>query len=341
MAFSDMIGYVRGEVGKISSVQVRKQINNALGAIYDENLWSFQLQEGGWLAPGLIGPIGATSSAGSITVTPYATTITGDATASALWTGFSGRPLITELQIRVPYYSLYNIIGIDATVPTAVVLTIDRPWTEPSQTNQGYMMYQAYFPVPVAATNFKGFFAIRDPRNAQWIDYWSLSQNDLSLKDPQRTIFNIPCFAVPYKVDDRPNSASLGAMLWELWPHPLSQWPYTINYKTRGTKAGAELVNRTDTVPYPLTDDLVQWRAVEYACLWKERQKGEDVARGSGADFKFGAQAAHDEYMSRLKKIRITDRSLCDLYFNRIKPRLDTQTQPYATYTGLLNVGRF
>jgi hypothetical protein len=244
MSLRTITAALRGEVPGTSDAQLKLYVNEALKLIYNDQKWSFQLQTGGWFTPGLLGqnPSNPTLgvSPGTITVNTYDTTITGDATASAAWLALVGRPFLTEYQIRTPYYSLYSIIAVDDTDPAAVVLTIDRPWMEPDQSAAQYMCYQAYFPAPVTTDDFKRFIAIRDTTNAIDIDFWSLRQDDLAVKDPQRTVFNLPCYAVPFQVDQRPNSATLGQMLYELWPNPLSALPYTINYMRRGPAPSAE-----------------------------------------------------------------------------------------------------
>lgn len=333
MAFSDMIGRLNGEIPKLSAPQVRQYINEALGLIFDSQMWSFQLKNSGWFTPGLVAAAGVGQSIGGITVNTYDDTVVGNAAASAAWLSLTGRPLLTELQIRVPYYALYDIISVDSTDPNAVVLTLDRPWMEPPQVAGPYMLYQAYFPAPAA--DFKRFFAVRDTTNAWDLTFGEYSQNDLARLDPQRTIFNIPSQIIPYDQDTRPNSATLGYQRYELWPGPLTKLPYSISYLRRGDL----LSKRDDTVPYPLTDELVQWRALEVACLYKERQKGEDVARGSGTDWKFSAQAAHDEYKALFKVISNKDRAAVELYFTRL--RLTRPRAPFATINSQLNVGTF
>jgi hypothetical protein len=333
MSFGEMVARLRGEVPGISSILARNQINEALSFVYDSRLWSFQLKYDGWLTPGLIGSNGAGQSTGTITVDPYTNTITGDADASALWTGLTGRPLLTELQIRIPYYSLYNIIAVDDSVPTAVVLTIDRPWMEPTQVNAAYMLYQAYFPAPVS--DFKRFFAVRDTRNNAPMNFWKYSQKDLQNKDPQRTDFNLPRYVIAYGHDQRPSSATLGNMLYELWPHPLSQLPYTFTYLRRGPV----LTSRADEVPYPLDDECVLWRAKELAYLWKEAQRPDGMSRGSGADNKFLSQAAYAMYEKKIKTIRDRDRDLAELLFNRFVRNPENGNAPFATINGDLSVG--
>ena len=422
-------------------------INEALAMIQDENVWSFQCQVGGWYTPGLLGgnysgrgrdhgrdhgwdhdhdhrwdrerdyervhgynPGSIFLSPGTITVEPFTNTITGDAVATKAWNSITHRPLLTEQQIRIPYFSLYSIIalgnngtvayatvvtpgsgqtpgtyvipvldattGMGATVSVTVepdgtvaceprvltpgsgytqpyfffseggtpatfnvsliaVLTIDRPWMEPPQWNDGYMVYQSYFAAP---PGFKRWWNIRDTENNNIMDFWSKTQIDLANEDAERTVFDEPLYVVYYGQDQRPGSATLGQALYELWPHPLSRLPYTFGCQCNGPA----LKNPNDTVPFPLTDELVKWRALEVMSLFKESQKGDDMERGSGTNWQFLAKAYHEEYEQRLKQIRIMDRHLVDLYFTKAQMTPPSGSQDgYATLTGSLNIGTF
>jgi hypothetical protein len=411
MALNNMVQELLGIPGTNFGL-VKTKINEALQLIQDERVWSFQLQTGGWLATGLLGgTANGFLSPGTITVTPGQNTIIGDAAATAAWTAAAPYPpLLTQKQIRVPYYSLYNIIALgnngtvlyatttspgsgqppgtytvavvditgpgtgatvsitvdaDGTVSTnptvlsagsgyvfpainwstgtipasftvtlQAVLTIDRLWSEPPQVNGTYMVYQAYFAAPAG---FKKWYTIRDTTNNNEMDWWSYSQADLGAKDAQRITFNQPSYVVPLGADQRPGSTTAGQMLYELWPHPISQWPYTYQCMANA----APLVNQNDTVPYPLTDELVKWRAYEVLYLWKESQKGDDMQRGSGANWILLMQAAAAEYQKRLKQIRVVDQQYVDLYFSKMKRFPETFGEPFATTNGGLNVGGF
>lgn len=313
-------------------------LNEALGRIYDEQVWSFQFKENGWYTPGLqFQGSSFGQSLGTITATRFTNTIVGDATAAASWLAYFNAgtlPLLTSYQIRKPPYSLYNIVSYDG----VNTFTLDRPWMEPDGSGLAYMIYQAYFPVPGAANDFKRFLEIRDTTNGAPIDFWTLSRIDLSIKDPQRLAFSLPAFASPYEVDARTGSPTLGNMLWELWGHPLSALPYTFSYLRRGDFMSLP----SDTVPYPLTEELVMWRAKEVASLWKEGQKGDGIQRGAGADWQFLAKAAKVEYDRELKIVSDRDRDMVNFYFNRYVRNSSVAQwgEPYATINGQLNVGR-
>jgi len=313
---------------------VTTKINEALAAIQNENVWSFQLQTGGWLTPNLLG--GATSSflsPGTITVKPFTNTVTGDATASAAWmAALLSPPLLTQQQIRVPYYSLYSIIAANTTNPNAVVLTLHRPWMEPAQVNGTYMIYQAYYAAPMG---FKRWNNIRDTTNNNAMDWWSKTQADLAEEDAERTNFDEPLYVVPYNMDTRAGSATYGQMLYELWPHPITQLPYTYSCQVNWPP----LANPSDTLPFPLTEELVKLRAYEMLYLWKESQKGDEMERGSGANWQFLLQAARAEYSNRLKQCSNMDRHLVDLYFTKMQRTPAGAGEPYATVEGQLNVG--
>lgn len=329
-----------GDVPGISLPLSKRFIRQAAQYIVTEQNWSFQSAENGWLTPGLLGSTAGTpkQSAGSITVAPYDTVIVGDAVATTLWASLIGRPFLTEMQIRVPLYSLYNIVtylaGDDPDNPNApfAQITIDRPWMEPAQVAGVYMIYQAYFPVPT--DNFRRFTAMRDTTNNAPMDFRSLTQADLARRDPQRMEYDLPSYAVPYEVDKRVGSASLGRMMYELWPHPLAQRPYSFSFLWDGVS----LVNNVDTVPYPLSEELVMWRAKQVAYQWKEAQLGDGVQRGSGADWRFLMQAANPEYMRLLKMAKLVDVELGDLYWNKFERR-PTASAGYETTIGTLNVG--
>jgi hypothetical protein len=224
--------------------------------------------------------------------------------------------------------------GTPATFSVTLIatLTLHRQWMEPEQINGGYMIYQAYYAAP---PGFKRWHNIRDTTNNNAMDWWSKTQSDLANEDAERTDFDEPLYVVPYEMDTRTGSTTYGQMLFELWPHPIQQLPYTFSCQCNWPA----LANPSDAVPYPLNDEIVKLRAYEMLYLWKESQKGDEMERGSGANWQFLAQAARDEYTNRLQRIRIMDRHLIDLYFSKMQRFPEAFGEPYATVEGQLNVG--
>jgi hypothetical protein len=331
MAFANMIFELCGELN-VPSPLAQSRINEALQAIYDDYRWSFQLLEDGFFTPGLQFSSGL-QSIGTITTVLGSTSIVGDATAAAQWVAYVGPPLFTQFQIRNPNGSLYNIVAFDG----VNTITIDRPWRDSAAAGQAYMIYQAYFTAPVA--DFKRFYEIADTQNNWCLDYWSKTRLDLSIEDPQRIIFNLPSYVVPYERDNRPNTATPGYMMFELWPHPLTQLPYAFMYE----RSGPLLVKPGDTLSAPLTEEMVKWKARETIYLFKEGQKGDGVARGAGADWKFLAGAASAEYKKHAHRVQEKDKAMVDLYFTQFRrwPTSYSQGEPFSTVNSTLNVGRF
>lgn len=334
MSFITMAkGLAQGEIPGVSLELVKAKINDALGKIYDETVWSFQLgNSGGFLIPGLV------ASLGTVTTTPGSATVIADAVATAAWALVNPKTALTTLQFRNPSYALYDVIAYNpAGSPPFATLTLDRPWAEPAKgPGQNYYIYQAYFPVPVS--DFRSFVEIRDTTDGDYVSFTGLSQDDLSVQDPQRVIFGpaLPTYAVPFGIDQRPGSPTLGFLRYEIWPHILSVWPLSFTYKRRG----ALLVAPGDTVPYPLTEELVTFRAKEVLYQYKEAQKGEQVQRGSGADWRFLSEMARKEYVECLKKIRAIDANLHRDFLTRPKRRPESTQDGFSTNRlGQLNVG--
>jgi hypothetical protein len=359
MTLNTMARRMSLEVPGLSDLYATTLLNEALHHAEDEQMWSFQLAEAGWITPGLLFPGGSGLSAGTVTVTIGSNIVQADTTAAAAWAAYTGPPLLTACQFRSPFYSLYNIIGYGTGTSGGYgvggygaggygqgsvgfsYFVLDRPWMEPAGTGQKYMVYQAYFPVPVTTPpnpDFRRFFTIRDTTNNAFLDYWSLTQKDLAVTDPERTDFDDPSYVIPYQVDNRPGTSTPGSMLFELWPHPLSVLPYTFAYLRRGPS----IVNPGDILPYPLTEEMILHRARADAYLWKEAQKGENIERGAGADYKFLAQAEEAKYKMKKKDISQIDRGLVELFFTRWNPTgWNYSAEGFATINGGLNVGRF
>lgn len=326
MAFIDMAKEIQGWMGSVPISLAKTLVNRSLEKIYETNNWSFQIQESGWFTPGEF-------QGGTITTTLGSNQIVGDATAQAVWNALPAQFPITQMQIRLPAYALYDVVFYN---PGTGTLTIDRPWAEPSGTGQTFMLYQAYFTSPVQ--DFKRWLAVRDFTNAASLIWWEWKQTDLDLWDPQRTVYNLPDHVVPYKVDTRAGTSTSGWLRFELYPHQLAQLPYSLYF----LRKGPTLVNNADTVPYPLSEKLVLSRARMLNYEYKEAQKGEQVARGSGADWKFLYQAANAEFQDEMKDIRKVDRDMYDQYIKKLRRKTPANGAPYySSVTGQANVGAF
>jgi hypothetical protein len=75
-------------------------------------------------------------------------------------------------------------------------------------------------------------------------------------------------------------------------------------------------------------------------CLWKEGTKGDDMERGSGANWLFLAKAYHEEYKDLLRQARIADRNLMELYFTKARMTVPSNGgEPFTNTNGTANVG--
>lgn len=215
------------------------------------------------------------------------------------------------------------------------VLTLDRPWMEPtSGAGQPYMIYQALFATPFQ--DFRGFTAAWNTTDAWPVNFTDWSQLDLAREDPQRLVFNDPRYIVKYGIDQRAGSATLGWQLYELWPHVLNISPVSFGFERRG----ALLVNATDTVPYPLTEEMVTWRTREELYDWAEANKGR-FKELQLTNWQYLSGKAHAQYEEILEKVTAIDANLRTDLVTRTAESGFTWGAPYSTRTGQLNVGGY
>lgn len=303
MSLSTMVAEMRGAVPGYSALLARTHIREAWKDIRNMKGWSFQLCNGGFGTPGLV-------NAGSVTATFGSATITGDAAAAAAWlTASVPGSLLTQRQFRVGQGTIYNIIKFD----NASTITLDRPYFDTTAgSDLGYSIYQCYYSVPVE--DFQAWESCVDINNA--IDLCAGTakkyRDYADQFDPQRQIFANPGTWIPYQVDARPGSSTLGWMMYELYPQPQSQYAYQTWY----TRLGADLVNPQDTLPFPITEHVVKCLARVKAYEWAEANKDPLNPRGQGADFRFLMGAAAKEGAAQIKEIRSLDRDRVDMWYS-------------------------
>ena len=313
----------------------------ALEAIYDQCDWSWQKGFSGWLAPGVI------FQEGSFTTTPYSNQIVADATATAELVAYTGNPLITQLQYRNPAYAIYDIVGYDSGSnddspnPGFVTLTLDRPWMEPTTgPGQPFMIYQVYFVAPVQ--DFRKFISIQDFTNDQPIDFWSMTQAQLAVDDPQRQNFSIPQYVVPAGIDQRSGSSTLGWQRFELWPHQGNYCPYTLNYRRRGQlPKGASDPLWQQGPQAPITENMLEYKAKQILLLDKSAFM-ESKAPGSGKGMLLLSEMAKKQYYELFGQVLAIDLNLDGENFTQTRqPGVWQRGNPYATMNRGLNLGGY
>lgn len=242
---------------------------------------------------------GATAS---ITVTP-AGTVTAPPEIITPGSGYVN-PYIIFAQGGTPAVFTFAQFG---------VLTLDRPYYDTTAgSDLGYSIYQCYYAVPVK--DFQAWESTVDINNA--IDLCASGARKYremaDMFDPQRQIFANPGTWIPYQIDTRPGSSTLGFLLMELYPQPQAQFAY----QTWFTRLGEDLVNLQDTLPFPITEHVVKALARVKAYEWAEANKDPMNPRGNGADFRFLMGAAAKEAAAQLKEIRSLDRDRVDMWYS-------------------------
>ena len=337
MAFIDLKAELAQSIPGLSRIYAGTLVKRALQRVLDSNLWSFQLQQYGFSTPNVM-------TAGTISIpTPVlgGTTIIGDATATAAWLNLPFYFLPTVQQIRANGYSIYSIIAYDngqdpvnsPNYPFAT-LTLDRPFIDPLPftTDVAYQMFQAYIPAP---PQFKRWLTVADMFNCWALDVWT-SRRSIDIRDPARLYTSDPNYILPYGTDARPGSATFGQMLYELYPNPQT----AISYQCYYVSQGPQLVNNSDTLPYPLSEDLILSQARCYAYEWAESRKDVMAAKGSGANYSNLLKEAKADHLNFLKTTRLLDKDQVDSFMVNMNDFVSSYKMPYFNAAiGRANMG--
>jgi hypothetical protein len=311
MAYVDMFSELQDLVPGLSRIRSKKLVRRAFQYVQDSNLWSFQCQQGSFSTPNI-------STAGSVTFALGSSQVVGDAAASAQWLSlpFQWRP--TTQQIRAQGYTVYSIIAMDATNPDAVVLTLDRLFTDPLPFYSGvaYQMYQAYIPAP---KGFKRWLNVSDMFDMWSMDIWTTVRTE-NLLDPARQIASNPWAMLPIGADLRGQgtltpSATLGQQLYELYPYPT----VTIPYEWWAIVDWPQLENNSDELPFPITEEVVTQKALTWAYRDAESRRDVMAAKGSGGNYLALKRQAEEDFLDRLKTLRLRDGDAVDNFLIKMK----------------------
>ena len=272
MALLDLVGELTGTLPGLSPILAQTYINRALSSVYNERLWSFLVTDGVLVCPGEI-------ITGTVATVQFTDTVTFDAAASAaLQAQILGtvEPGILSLQFRPdatePAASqLYGIIGVDNTVPTAVVLTLDRDIVEATNAAGTYSIYRALFIPPIA--DFKKWESFVDPGNAIALtrNRMTATSSDFDRMDPQRTATGLSYWVGAWgAIRDNgatpgvniPISAAAGSTVgqpvFELWPVPTTGQTWYVRIR----RAGPTLVDPSDVQLAGISDTLLASRSL-------------------------------------------------------------------------------
>lgn len=310
-----MIGELQGSVAGVDAAYARTLVNEAYGDVRRMGGWSWQLFETGFTVPGML-------STGTVTLQFGSASVIGDANASATWlTTSQFGSLITQRQFRSGGTSgagtMYDIVAIDFTTPTAAVITLNRPFTDPLTSlvvpvaTQKYSIYQPYIVAPFK--DFSRWLTVFDIANSGWL-FVKGDRREIGLVDPQRQIFANPDRLLALGEDVRANSSTAGWQRYELWPGPQNQYLY----QAWGVRNGADLVNLSDTLPIGIPESAVKARARARCYEQAEFNKDAQTPRGAGADYRFGVGLANKQFETEIRQARLRDRDRCDLFFTTL-----------------------
>ncbi len=168
-----------------------------------------------------------------------------------------------------------------------------------------------------------------------------MTQADLAVRDPARRDFSIPRFCVPAGPDLRAGSATYGWQRFELWPHQGNYVPYAFDYRRRGPLPQAATDYLTMNPPYPITEEMVDWRAKEILFQDKSAQM-EDRVPGSGRGMMILSQSAQKEFMYLFGQALSIDLNLDgEAQSHKIRRGRYNRGTPYAGMNGTLNLGGY
>lgn len=265
MPFLDMTTELSGLLPGLSPLLADKFINYAWKDVRQSKNWGFLQADGALSCPTQI-------TAGSATYVQFSQAVVMNAAASAALLAAPSNPGLTNCQIRFggqtgTQYTgqLYWIVDVDATVPAALVLTLNRIIMEPTTAQAGYQVYRAYVAPPA---DFLGWQALTDMQNG-----WTLKLNASSIafnqRDPQRQAQGLSYYIGTYR-GNQINQAndgfspdvneSAGQPLYELWPHPTSGQTFWVEYR----RLGEDFVSPQDALPAIVPEQLIIQRALAF-----------------------------------------------------------------------------
>lgn len=235
---------------------------------------------------------------------------------------------------------------------TGAIMTLDRPYQEPTVANQGYSIFQCYYVSPVP--DFKGWAEIRDMVNYNYL-FTNKTRAYFDQRDRQRTFYYIPTHVAFYQNDQNPNSSTYGWPMFEMWGAPTYQLTYQlygyrkgfvivngvptpVSTSSLGSGQPVAMVNPSDDLPTALGEDCVMAKARYYAYEWAEanRIKGDRI--GNFLQLKNGALV---EYSRLYRDYRRDDRALTDAWRTKFRRSRDwpNREPSYNAIAGIASPG--
>ena len=293
MSYVDFWNELVGAIPKLSAPLAQTIINRAWVDIQKARFWSFLRGTTTLLVPNMI-------DTGTVAVTQFSNTVQCDATTMALLNAETN-PLITTRQFRTGFGNpIYSIWGYDATTG---IITLDRPFTEPTNAASAYVVYRCYYTVPCA--DFKKWETVTN-----MVDPYPLSlshtRQELERIDPQRSSATAsPYWVTAWQSDNNPNSPTYKWPMYELYEHPTTAMGLQATFQ----RYGAEFASDTDDVILPVTASMLMERAYYFAYQWAEANKGR-VVELRGSNWLNLMLASDARYKGMLKEASLADEEI-------------------------------
>jgi hypothetical protein len=279
-SFRDYYKSLCGDVPKLSEPKAKIIINDALQQIFDSYLWHFLIAQDYIIVPNQV-------ILGTVAVTRGLATVTPNATSKAILDSFGLLPPLTDCQLRITGRGSlggqpYEIVGYDSSLPTDN-LTLSRSYLGATNPTASYSIYRAYFSPPLssdlAGNPFLDFvrFKVIHNREIGFRPMQLTSQKWINDTDPLRSSPGDPYRYAPFRTRDRIFDTSSGTYLrddtplFEFWPYPVAQRNFFCVWQRRGS----QLVADEDTIPSPLTQNLLMTLARYLAYEWADSNKGQ------------------------------------------------------------------
>jgi hypothetical protein len=292
-----------GDIPGLPLARAVQAVQDAWADICASRLWSFSVQEVDLNATNI-------TSDGLATVTPFSSTVTGDATAATAWATLNATYPLTTLQFRSGLGEVYNVTVYNG----SNTITLDRPFVPigypASPLTQAYQLYKCYFSVtPPDGSTFLCWESVIDPVQGYALRRVGYRKQDIDRYDPLRNSFGNPVFLASYKLDAN------GNQIWEMWPHPMSAQSYLALYRTNGKP----LVSPGDTLPATVSRNLVEERAMIFAIRWAMSNPGQVP---SGDKIRWGdmLKIAEAEYKDQLIRASVDDDEHMLSYWVKFNP---------------------
>lgn len=262
--FRDFYKALEGDVPKLSEPKAKQIINEALSQIYDSHLWHFLIEQSYIIIPNQL-------TTGTLAFVRGSRGVTPSVAAKAALDSFGLLPPLTDCQVRIGNGQPYEIASYD-NAASSDNITLSQPYLDTSNPTATYSIYRAYFSPPFSTDSsgspifdFLRFKIIhnRVPGNRPLT---LVTQDWINKRNPQRN-----SGAEPYAYAPFSNRASDGVPLYEFEPPPTVSRNLFCIYQKRGQA----LVNDRDTIPSPLTTQLLMKLARYNAYEWADSHKGE------------------------------------------------------------------